>query len=407
MNRPFEHFQVITKPSGSVCNLDCTYCFYLEKERLYPDRKNHWKMDDATLEAFVRQYIQADRSGVVEFIWQGGEPTLMGIDYFEKALALQQRYRGGRQINNSLQTNGILLDDRWARFLKKHHFLVGISLDGDRVSNDRWRQTRAGKSSYPQVLAGIRVLKQHGVEFNTLTVVNAENVRRPLETYQALKRAGSRYIQFIPLVERAASRPGPDGLTLISPDFTGQSEVTPWSVPAQAYGRFLNRIFDHWRLHDMGQVFVMNFEQTLTQRAGGQGSCVTAPTCGANPVMEANGDVYSCDHFVYPQYRLGNIHHADLRDLINAEQNIRFGQQKLRHPDPDCLRCTFRPLCHGGCPKHRFEPAVNGMPNKNYLCAGYKEYLRHCLPSMDIILSLLNSGRSPEKIKRYFRQHTA
>ncbi len=221
MNRPFEHFQVIAKPSGSVCNLDCTYCFYLEKERLYPDRKNHWKMDDATLEAFVRQYIQADRSGVVEFIWQGGEPTLMGIDYFEKALALQQRYCGGRQINNSLQTNGMLLDDRWARFLKKHHFLVGISLDGDRVSNDRWRQTRAGKSSYPQVLAGIRVLKQHGVEFNTLTVVNAENVRRPLETYQALKRAGSRYIQFIPLVERAASRPGPDGLTLISPDFTG------------------------------------------------------------------------------------------------------------------------------------------------------------------------------------------
>lgn len=403
MTRHFANFQLIAKPSGSVCNINCTYCFYLEKEHLYPARKNRWQMDDATLEAFVQQNISAQRAGVVDFIWQGGEPTLMGIEFFAKAVAFQARYRGNRRINNYFQTNGIRLNDDWARFLKQHNFLVGVSLDGDRASNDAWRLGRSGNSTYDQVIAGIEALKRHEVEFNTLTVVNVENVKRPLETYRALKRVGSRYMQFIPLVERQATEPGPDGLTLISPDFSGQSRVTEWSVPAKAWGAFLNKIFDYWLLNDLGQVFVMNFEQTMTQLTGGFGSCVHAETCGGNVAMEANGDIYSCDHFVYPQHRLGNIHDQPLTDIVNSTQNVAFGQHKRSGISKDCLRCPVKSVCNGGCPKHRFEISRNDLPDKNYFCAGYEKHFTYCLPKMRTVLELLQAGKSLERIKRYFR----
>lgn len=403
MNRPFTTFQLIAKPSGSVCNIDCSYCFYLEKEQLYPERKSHWKMDDDTLERYIRQHLAAQQAEVVDFIWQGGEPTLMGIDYFERAMSLQTRYRGNKRINNFLQTNGTRLDEEWARFLKQHNFLVGVSLDGDRRSNDAHRLTRAGSSTYDQVIKGMALLKRYEVEFNTLTVVNAENVKRPLDVYHALKRAGSRYMQFIPLVERQASVAGPDGLTLIAPDFSGQCRVTEWSVPPNAYGGFLNTIFDHWLRHDLGEVFVMNFEQTLTQLTGGIGSCVSAEKCGGNVVLEANGDLFSCDHFVYPQHKLGNIHQTDIADLVNSPQNVTFGSDKLNNISVECLTCSVRSMCHGGCPKHRFEISLNGLPNKNYFCGDYKKYFSHTLPAMNTLIELIQAGKPPSRIRRYFR----
>ncbi len=272
------NFQLMAKPPGAACNLRCDYCFYLEKIQLYPQHTAHRKMDDATLENYIRQTIAAQHAPVVDFIWQGGEPTLAGIDFYRRALELQQRYAQGRQINNFFQTNGVNLNDDWARFFKRHRFLVGLSLDGDSITHDRYRRSRAGKGTFNEVMAGLACLKRHHVDFNTLTVVNADNVARPKEIYHFLRRAGSRYMQFIPLVERRASEPDASGLTLVTPDFKGDCRVAPWSVPALAYGRFLNAIFDHWAQHDIGAIFVMNFEQTLAKLVGQPGICVQSET---------------------------------------------------------------------------------------------------------------------------------
>lgn len=405
MNRPFANFQMIAKPSGSVCNIDCSYCYYLEKKRLYPERRNHWKMDDITLELYVRQHLAAQQGDVVDFIWQGGEPTLMGIDFFKKAIELQKRYCGNRCVNNSLQTNGTLLNEEWAHFLREHNFLVGISLDGDRQSNDMHRRSRSGSSTFNQVVEGIRLLKRYGVEFNTLTVVNAENVKRPLDVYRSLKRVGSRHMQFIPLVERYINDPSHDGLMLIEPDFIGSSQIADWSVPSVAYGNFLNTIFDYWLQNDFGNIFVMNFEQTLTQLIGGVGSCVSAKKCGGNIIIEANGDVFSCDHFVYPQHKLGNIHLTNLINLVNSSKNESFGNKKLENISNNCLKCSVRFLCNGGCPKHRFGISSNGLPNENYFCAGYKKYFNHVLPKMNVIIELLRKGKGVSNVMSYFRRH--
>lgn len=406
MSHPVQNFQLMAKPSGSVCNVDCTYCFYLEKEHLYPERKNRWKMDAATLENYVRKHLAAQNHDVVDFIWQGGEPTLLGIDFFREALRLQEQYRGLKQVNNYFQTNGTQIDDEWARFLKAHNFLVGISIDGDRISNDAYRRSRSGKSIFDAVMRGIEALKRHNVEFNTLTVVNDENVKRPLDVYHFLKRIGSRYMQFIPLVERAAAQPDANGLTLIQPDFSGQCDVTEWSVPPKAWGRFMNTLFDYWVTHDVGEVFVMNFEQTLTKMCGQMSACVINETCGTNLIVEANGDVYSCDHFVYPENKLGNVNSDDLLDLVNSPQNREFGQRKRTHISKDCLNCAVRPLCNGGCPKHRFALSSDGKPNKNYLCDGFAIHLHHVVPRMQTLLSLLRSNKTPTAIRKQMKnQH--
>ncbi|BES86302.1 anaerobic sulfatase maturase [Pectobacterium araliae] len=383
-----------------MCNIDCSYCFYLEKEHLYPERKSRWKMDGDTLENYVRKNISSQQAPVVDFPWQGGEPTLLGIDFFREAVRLQNQYRGTKQINNFFQTNGTNIDDDWARFLKENQFLVGLSIDGDRISNDAHRLTRAGKSTFDDVMKGLEALKRHRVEFNTLTVVNAENVKRPLDVYQFLKRIGSRYMQFIPLVERRAAQPDDNGLVLIQPDFSGQCSVTEWSVPAKAYGRFLNTIFDHWVQHDLGNVFVMNFEQTLTKMTGQLSACIINETCGGNLIVEANGDVYSCDHFVYPENKLGNINQDDLASLVNSPQNLAFGENKRKNISKDCLNCEVKAVCHGGCPKHRFEISSDGRPNKNYFCDGFKTYLFHVLPRMNALLSQLRRQESMKKVRR-------
>lgn len=399
-----KNFQLMAKPSGSVCNINCSYCYYLEKERLYPDRKNRWKMDGHTLEQYVRKTIQAQSAPVVDFIWQGGEPTLLGIDFFRQAVHLQALYRGDKQINNFFQTNGTNLTEKWAIFLKKHHFLVGISLDGNRAHNDAWRLTRAGKSTFDSVLKGIKALQRHNVEFNTLTVVNAENVKQPLEVYRFLKRSGSRYMQFIPLVERRASLPDKQGLTLIPPDFSGQCQVAGWSVPAKAYGRFLNAIFNHWITHDLGTVFVMNFEQTMAKMLGQQSACVINETCGGNLILEANGDIYSCDHFVYPDYKLGNINKDSLEELVNSPQNQAFGLNKLKNISRECRGCAVRPLCNGGCPKQRFMLSSDGMPNKNYLCDGFSLHLQHVVPVMGYLIELMQKRVAPKQVMAIIRK---
>lgn len=395
-----ENFQLMAKPSGSVCNIDCSYCFYLEKEHLYPERKSHWKMNNTTLENYVRKNIAGQRADVVDFLWQGGEPTLLGIDFFREAVRLQQHYRGAKQINNYFQTNGTNIDDEWARFLRDNRFLVGLSIDGDRISNDAHRLTRAGKSTFDDVMKGLQALQRHHVEFNTLTVVNAENVRRPLDVYRFLKRIGSRYMQFIPLVERRAAQPDAHGLTLIQPDFSGQCRVEPWSVPPVAWGRFMNTIFDEWVQKDMGTVFVMNFEQTLAKMAGMPSACVINEVCGGNLIVESNGDVYSCDHFVYPENKLGNINDDALPELVNSPQNIAFGERKLTHISKDCLSCPVRPVCNGGCPKQRFELSSDGRPNKHYLCRGFETHLTHILPKMSMILQLLQRQSTPTRIRK-------
>lgn len=403
MHQTIQNFQLMAKPSGSVCNIDCSYCFYLEKEHLYPERKQNWRMDNQTLENYIKKNIQAQRADVVDFLWQGGEPTMLGIDFYREAVRLQELYRGKKSINNFFQTNGINLNDEWALFFKEHHFLVGVSIDGDRISNDQYRLTRSGKSTFDSVMTGIETLKRHKVEFNTLTVVNAKNVQRPLDVYRFLKRIGSRYMQFIPLVERRAAQPDQHGLTLIKPDFSEQCAVEAWSVPAAAWGNFLNAIFDEWVVNDLGQTFVMNFEQTLAKMNGMQSACVINETCGGNVIVESNGDVYSCDHFVYPENKLGNINVTDIADMVNSPQNLDFGARKATHISRDCLQCSVKPVCNGGCPKHRFELSSDGKPNKNYLCDGFAIHLHHVVPKLQRILSLLEKQATPTRIKREMR----
>ena len=399
----FANFQLMAKPSGSVCNIDCTYCYYLEKENLYPDRKNRWRMSETTLENYIVKNILGQQADIVDFIWQGGEPTLLGIDFFRTAVRLQKQYQGTKRINNFFQTNGTNIDDKWAAFFKENHFLIGLSIDGDRISNDTFRLTRSGKSTFDALINGVDALKRHQVEFNTLTVVNAENVKRPIDVYHFLKRIGSRYMQFIPLMERRASIADENGLTLIQPDFSGQCRVTEWSVPAKAYGAFLNTIFDHWILNDLGAIFVMNFEQTMAKMVGQTSSCVINETCGGNLVVEANGDLYSCDHFVYPEHKLGNINHDNPAELVNSAKNIAFGQHKLKKISKDCLNCAVRSVCNGGCPKHRFTISSDGQANKNYFCDGFSLHLHHVLPVMQQLLALIEQKTSLTRIRKIIK----
>lgn len=396
-------FQLMAKPAGPVCNISCLYCYYLEKITLYPERKKHWKMNDKTLENYIRQTIQSQNSTVIDIVWQGGEPTLLGIEFFQQALKFQRKYKENKTINNHIQTNGINLNEDWVIFLKENDFLVGLSIDGDRISNDAHRLTNSGMSTFDSVMKGIELLKKYKVEFNTLTVVNSENVKRPLDVYKFLKRIGSQYLQFIPLVERRVDRVNENGLNLVQPSYQGKCELTSWSVPASSYGQFLNSIFDYWIKNDVGSTFVMNFEQTMADIVGVPASCVTSEICGRNLILESNGDVYSCDHFVYPENRLGNINFGNIIEMINSSKNTDFGMSKLINISSDCLICKFKNFCNGGCPKHRFNMSGSGDNNKNYLCESYLIYLSHCLPKMQFLVDLLQHQISYKKVKKIIK----
>lgn len=399
-------FHVMTKPIGPICNLDCRYCFYLEKERLFPSNEN-FKMSDEVLETYIRQYIAAQQTPEVSFAWQGGEPTLLGVGFFRKVVELQRRHAGGRRVGNALQTNGTLLDDEWCEFLAAEKFLVGLSIDGPARLHNAYRVDKKGRDTYDDVLRGLRLLKKHRVEFNTLTVVNRANSRHPLEVYRFLRDIGSGFIQFIPLVERMADAEAAKlGLDLAVPPRVDEEDarrmpVTDWSVEPRQYGEFLCAIFDEWVRRDVGRTFVQIFDVTLGNWAGQKGGlCVFSETCGRALAMEHNGDVYSCDHYVYPQYRLGNILNASLGELVSSEFQQQFGRDKSATLPRYCRECEVRHLCHGECPKHRFIRTPDGEPGLNYLCRAYKRFFNHSAPAMRRMVELLRAGRAPAEIMR-------
>ncbi|WP_312412720.1 anaerobic sulfatase maturase [Pseudescherichia sp.] len=388
--------QVMVKPTGSVCNLDCRYCFYLEKEKLYPERKNHYRMSENTLELFIQQHIAAQDVDEVIFAWQGGEPTLMGIPFYQKAVALQQRYANGKNIVNTFQTNGTLIDSEWAHFFKQQQFLVGVSIDGDAALHDEWRVTRAGKPTHARVEQAIQCLVEHDVEFNTLTVINQSNMHHPKRIYEYLRSLGSRYMQFIPLVERQSD----NGSSMLAHPREGKVNMMPWSVDAKQFGYFLNAIFDIWIREDIGEIGIQLFEQTLAAWCGLPPQvCVFAPECGSAFAMEMNGDIYNCDHFVYPEYKLGNIYDRTLREMNSSEQNQCFGSDKMRSMAQECHSCQWKFACYGGCPKHRFLPSASGQLNKNYLCASYKAFFSHTAPLMRVMKTLYENNIPPAEIR--------
>ncbi|HTR43795.1 MAG TPA: anaerobic sulfatase maturase, partial [Pseudomonadales bacterium] len=384
------------------CNLDCKYCFYLEKEKLYPGERQ-WRMSDEVLAEYVRQYISAQPGPEVFFAWQGGEPTLLGVDFFRKAVALQKKFAGDKIISNALQTNGTLLDDEWCRFLAAEKFLIGLSIDGPRELHDRYRVDKGQKPTFDRVMHGLELLKKHRVDFNTLTVVNDANSKQPLEMYRFLKSIGSEFLQFIPLVERKASA-NETGLEFAEPPDLGsagnpESPVTAWSVQAEVYGDFLCTIFDEWVRRDVGKIFVQLFDVALGNWMGlGSSLCVFAEKCGAALALEHNGDLYSCDHYVYPKYHLGNLMNQSLGEMAGSPQQLKFGNDKSDLLPRYCRECEVRFACNGECPKHRFMKTPEGEEGLNYLCPAYKKFFNHIDQPMRVMGQLLREGRAASEI---------
>ena len=407
---PTSAFHVMSKPIGPICNLDCSYCFYLEKEEMYVQegrgRRPSWQMSDEVLETYIRQYIQQQDADEINFAWQGGEPTLLGVEFFRKAVTIQQKYAEGKTVHNALQTNATLLDSSWGDFLAAHRFLVGVSIDGPPELHDTYRVDKHGQPTFDRVMQGLDSLKKHGVEFNTMTVVSRANSQHPERVYQFLKDLGSTFLQFIPLVERAspgpmASEQGLIQLTLAPPPRLGEADaaVTDWTVRAEEWGTFLTTIFDEWVRRDVGRIYVQHFDVALGIWLGyGSSLCVFSETCGKAVALEHNGDLYSCDHFVYPQYRLGNIREQSLQEMIFSEAQTKFGRDKVDTLPRYCRECEVRFACHGECPKHRFLRTPDGEWGLNYLCAGYYHFFNHIDPYMRAMVDLLQSGRAPAEI---------
>jgi len=404
-------FHIMVKPIGPKCNLDCQYCFYLEKEILFGDGER-WKMDDAVLEAFVRRYIEAQPADPVTFAWQGGEPTLCGVEFFEKVVRWQKQYGKGRQIDNAFQTNGTLLDDTWGEFLKRENFLVGISIDGPAHLHDAYRVKRNGAGSHAEVMKGLEVLKKHKVDFNTLTCVNRANQDHGAEVYRFLKSIGSRFMQFIPIIERLpdeeAERLGLSHAT--PPKFTEEDDnldapVTDWSVQPKAYGRFMWGIFKRWVQHDVGNIYVQLFDMALGKWAGVPGGlCVYSEECGRAMALEHDGSLYSCDHYVYPDFKIGNIREQSMSEMADSAFQQGFGKAKRETLPKFCVECTFRFTCNGGCPKHRFLLTPEDEPGLNYLCSGYRFIFGKMDPYMKAMAELYHSGQPPANVMRMIRE---
>jgi uncharacterized protein len=400
---PAAGFHIMTKPIGPICNLDCSYCFYLEKEKLYQGT-TRWKMPREVLEYYIKEYIAAQPLDEVNFAWQGGEPTLLGVEFFREVVALEQKHAAGKAIHNALQTNGTLIDDEWGAFLAENRFLVGLSIDGPRHMHDHYRVDKGGAPTFDRVMRGLGKLKQHGVEFNTLTVVNRHNSHFPLDVYRFLKEIGSGFMQFIPVVERKAAQPGADGLVLIQPSCDaedGAAQVTEWSVEPLGYGQFLARIFDEWVKADVGRFYVQQFDVALESWLGMEASlCVFRETCGSAMAIEHSGDLFSCDHFVYPEHKLGNIMEQDLAQMAGSAQQKKFGLDKRGSLPRMCRECDVRFACNGECPKHRFTQTPDGEAGLNYLCAGYKHFFHHIDPYMKFMAAELRAGRPPANVMR-------
>lgn len=389
---------VMLKPAGAHCNLACKYCYYLEKNKLYPTAQRHL-MSDEMLEQFTREYIEAQTMNQVLFTWHGGEPLLRSIDFYRKALSLQQKYAGGRRIDNVIQTNGTLLTDEWCEFFAQNHWLVGISIDGPQPDHDHYRLTAAGKPSWQKVMQGIKLLKKHGVEWNAMAVVNAYNVNHPLEFYRFFKENGCQFLQFTPIVERQTRHE--DGRTLASLADKDKISLSEASVAPEQWGYFLCAIFDEWVRKDVGKIFVEIFDCTLANWMGiSPGICAYSKECGHAGVMEHNGDVYSCDHFVFPEYKLGNIRDHSLIDMLYGEQQQEFSRLKHSSLPRQCKECDMEFACHGECPKNRFMKDKYGDSGLNYLCPGYYHYYQHVAPYMDYMKQELMSQRPPSNIMK-------
>ena len=394
---------VMLKPAGAHCNLACKYCYYLEKNNLYQNSHRHL-MSDEMLEQFTREYIEAQTMPQVLFTWHGGEPLMHSIDFYKKALALQKKYAHGKQIDNVIQTNGTLLTDEWCEFFAQNHWLVGISIDGPQEYHDHYRVTPAGKPSWEKVMQGILLLKKHRVEWNAMAVVNAYNAEHPLEFYHFFRDNGCQYLQFTPIVERLTEHE--DGRTLASLADDREIPLADASVTPQQWGNFLCTIFDDWVRHDVGKTFVEIFDCTLANWMGVlPGICAYSKECGHAGVMEHNGDVYSCDHFVFPEYKLGNIRDQSLIDMLYGEKQQAFSRLKHTSLPRQCKECDMEFACHGECPKNRFEKDKYGEPGLNYLCQGYYQYYTHVAPYMDFMKRELLAQRPPANIMNVLKNN--
>lgn len=399
-------FHLLAKPSGSTCNIDCRYCFFLSKEALYPNDKS--RMSEATLETYIRQLLESQRASEVTVAWQGGEPTLMKLDFFRRSIELVEKYRRADQkVQHTFQTNGLLIDDDWCLFFKQHNFLVGLSVDGPRELHDAYRVDRRGTGTFDLVMRGWQHLRKHGVEFNILCTVNAANEQHGRAVYRFLRDAlGAKWVQFIPIIERATEQT----LALANQGWSEHAGgkrllytqtgnlVTTRSVGAAQYGRFLVDVFEEWVRHDVGRIYVQLFDVTLEACFGRHLLCIHAPTCGQGPALEHNGDLYSCDHFVEPKYLLGNILWTPMQKLVASPEQRKFGQDKQDTLTAQCQACMVRNWCNGGCPKDRFTLSKDGERGQNYLCAGLELFFTHTGPTFQAMVHLLRQGRAPANL---------
>lgn len=405
---------IMTKPAGSSCNLACKYCYYLEKNNLYKDLQPNRRfiLTDELLEQFIKMYIESQTTPEVLFCWHGGESLMRPLSFYQKVVDLQSKYARGRMIQNTIQTNGTMLDDKWCRFFRDYGWLVGVSIDGPQEFHDEYRRNKMGAPSFRKVMHGIDLLKKHGVEWNAMAVVNDFNGDYPLDFYRFFKEIECRYIQFTPIVERIVPRT--DGRYLASPMDTASPDVplADFSVSPEQWGSFLCAIFDEWVRADVGEYFIQLFDATLANWVGEQpGVCSMAKTCGHAGVMEYNGDVYSCDHFVFPEYKLGNIRTHTLVEMMFSERQQKFGADKYDRLPQQCRKCKYLFACNGECPKNRFAVTAEGEPGLNYLCAGYRQFFGHVAPYMDFMADELKNQRPPANVMNHrfdapdFRRH--
>ena len=381
-------FHLMTKPRGAICNLDCKYCYFLSKEALYPGSK--FRMSDNLLEEYIRQYISAQQVDDINFAWQGGEPTLMGLDFFRQAVRYQQKHkRPGMRITNALQTNAVTLDDDWCAFFAENDFLLGVSLDGPRYMHDHYRVDKGGNPTFDKVMRGIRLLQKHDAEYNILTTVHAANEGQGKRVYQFLRdEVGTAFMQFIPIVERDNDTGYQEG-----------DQVTDRSITAAGYGQFLIDMYEEWLRRDVGRVYVQIFDIALAAWTGAPpGLCIFDETCGLALAMEHNGDVFSCDHYVEPDYKLGNIMDVPLSEIVVMDEQVAFGQHKRDSLPQYCLDCEVKFVCNGGCPKNRFITTPSGEPGLNYLCAGYRAFFNHIRPTMNFMAGELAARRPPANV---------
>lgn len=396
-------FNIMLKPAGSLCNLDCQYCYYLDKSEIYGGHEPRMSID--ILETVVKEYIGANDVPEVTFNWHGGEPLILGLDFYKKALEFERKYADGKIIHNTLQTNGTLITDEWADFLAKNDFLVGISIDGPADIHDRYRRDKGGYPTFDRVMAGLMNLQRAGAEYNTMSTVNKFSEGRGLEVYLFLKSLGSRFMQFMPVVEHVKYPTDAKGKMnkrlrpfIVNPSTEG-AMLSPWSISDIAYGKFMCDIFDYWVRNDVGRYYVNLFDATLANWCGAMpGTCVHARVCGGNAVIEHNGDLYPCDHFVYPEYLLGNIRKTDIKTLMQSQKQTDFGLDKRSALPTKCARCKYLFACNGECPKHRFNRTENGETGLNALCMGYFKFFDHVAPYMDMMKSLLQEKRAPAEI---------